>query len=98
MTPHCHIHVGDLERRTDRPPDDRDPANSPYDPVPGVREVEQLSRMANRPPDGVVDFVTAKMLDLENRAKAEVQCRDAREAVLKAEIDYCESVKGILIQ
>lgn len=62
-----------------------------------VRQQMRDERRANRPPDAVVDQVSVIMLDLENRAKAEMDRRDAREAILKAEIDQVESVKAILI-
>lgn len=70
---------------------------------PGVAEVEELQRacaewnddptsrdyrMADRPPDAVLDPVSVIMLDLENKAKAEMRRRDAVEAALKAEVDW----------
>jgi hypothetical protein len=60
----------------------------PSDPGPGVYDVENLHRMANRPPDAALDPVSVIMLDLENRAKAEMERRDAVESRLKAQVDW----------
>lgn len=109
----------------------------PTDPGPGVYDVENLHRLATQVAEAPIpldpsalDPIDVTMLDLENRAKAEMERRDmveaalkaerdwyrkcwrrecdeaqserrrgdARESILKAEIDQCEAVKGVLIQ
>ncbi|MFH1110961.1 MAG: hypothetical protein V1790_17445 [Planctomycetota bacterium] len=66
-------------------------------PGPGVREVEDLHRRAYPPPDAPLDAISVIFLNLEDKARAEMNRRDTREAILKAEIDQVEDVKAILI-
>lgn len=68
--------------------------SGPSDPGPGVAEVEEFQRMANRPPDAVLDPTDVAALagqqleEMERRIRSEMARRDAVEAALKAEVDW----------